>query len=126
MIISLSNAYDTNLFTIKGINDTLTTIFNQKSNQIIKKKTDMSMGDAVKGKEIFVNRIKFYCDISDDEFLPIHTQDEWEAIVQAGKFKEEILEICPHPHPDPGADIRTDQKKEKQAESDPERTIPDE
>ena len=55
----------------------------------------MSMGDAVKGKEIFVNRIKFYCDISDDEFLPIHTQDEWEAIVQAGKFKEEILEICP-------------------------------
>jgi hypothetical protein len=95
MIISLSNAYDTNLFTIKGINDTLTTIFNQKSNQIIKKKTDMSMGDAVKGKEIFVNRIKFYCDISDDEFLPIHTQDEWEAIVQAGKFKEEILEICP-------------------------------
>ena len=95
MIISLSNAYDTNLFTIKGINDTLTTIFNQKSNQIIKKKTDMSMGDAVKGKEIFVNRIKFYCDISDNEFLPIHTQDEWEAIVQAGKFKEEILEICP-------------------------------
>jgi len=95
MIISLSNAYDTNLFTIKGINDTLTTIFNQKSNQIIKKKTDMSMGDAVKGKEIFVNRIKFYCGISDDKFLPIHTQDEWEAIAQAGKVKEEILKICP-------------------------------
>jgi len=95
MIISLSNAYDTNLFTIKGINDTLTTIFNQKSNQIIKKKTDMSMGDAVKGKEIFVNRIKFYCDISDDEFLPIHTQDEWEALNGAGKFAEEAAKVCP-------------------------------
>ena len=86
MIISLSNAYDINLTTRKSINDTLITVLNQ---------TDMSTGDATKGKEIFLNRIKFYCDISDDSFLPIHTQDEWEAIAQAGKFKEEILKICP-------------------------------
>jgi len=86
IIISLSNAYDINLPTRKSIDDTFTTVLNQ---------TDMSIGDAIKGKEIFVNRIKFYCDISDDRFLPIHTQDEWEAIAQAGKFKEEVLKICP-------------------------------
>jgi len=95
IIISLSNAYDINLATIKGIDDTFITVLNQKSYQTSIKHIDMSMGDATKGKEIFVNRIKFHCDISDDRFLPIHTQDEWEAIAQAGKFKEEILKICP-------------------------------
>ena len=90
IIISLSNAYDINLATIRGIDSTFKTVLNQKSYQ-----TDMSTGDARKGEEIFVTRIKFYCDISDDRFLPIHTQDEWEAIAQAGKFKEEVLKICP-------------------------------
>lgn len=90
IIISLSNAYDINQFTIKSINDTLKTILNQKSYQ-----TDMSTGDAKKGKEIFENRIKFYCGLSDVNILPIHTQNEWEEIAQAGKFKEEILKICP-------------------------------
>jgi hypothetical protein len=55
----------------------------------------MSVGDATKGKEIFEKKIKFYCGISDNDFLLIHTQDEWEAIAQAGKFKEEIFKICP-------------------------------
>jgi len=95
MIISLSNAYDINLFTIRSIDDTFTTVLNQKSYQTSIKHVDMSMGDATRGKEIFLNRIKFHCDISDNEFLPIHTQDEWEDIVQAGKFKEEVLNICP-------------------------------
>ena len=80
MIISLSNAYD---------DDTLT-LLNQITYQ-----NDMSRGDAKRGKEIFENKIKFYCGLSDVNLLPIHTQNEWEAIAQAGKFKEEILKICP-------------------------------
>ena len=95
IIISLSNAYDINLFTIKSINDTLTSMLNQESNQTTIKQIDMSMGDAIKGKTIFIKKIRFYCGLSDDEFSPIHTQDEWEAIAQAGKFKEELLKICP-------------------------------
>jgi len=92
IIISLSNAYDINLFTIKSTNDTL---LNQESNQTTINQLDMSMGDATIGKNIFTNKIRFYCGISNDEFAPIHTQDEWEAIEQAGKFKEEIFKICP-------------------------------
>jgi len=86
MIISLSNAYDINLTTRKSINDTLITVLNQ---------TDMSTGDAMKGKEIFINKIKFYCDMSDYNLLLAYTQDEWEAIAQTGKFKEELFKICP-------------------------------
>jgi len=92
ILISLSNAYDINLFTIKGIDDTLLT---QESNKTTINQLDMSMGDAIVGKNIFINKIRFYCGISNDEFAPTHTQDEWEAIAQAGKFKEEIFKICP-------------------------------
>jgi len=92
MIISLSNAYNINSTDISGIKrDTPSQI--EKKMDIIY--TDMSIGDATKGKEIFEKKIKFFCGISDDDFLPIHTQDEWEAIAQAGKFKEEIFRICP-------------------------------
>jgi len=90
MIISISNAYDINLSTIKSIDDTFKAVLNPSSYQ-----TDMSTGDAIKGKEIFINKIKFYCGISDYNLLTIHTQDEWEAIAQTGKFKEELLQICP-------------------------------
>ncbi len=95
LLISLSNAYDINLLNIKGINDTLTTMLYQENNQTDIKKLDMSIGDATKGKNIFITRIRFYCGISNDEFAPIHTQDEWEAIAQAGRFKDEVLKICP-------------------------------
>jgi len=91
ILISLSNAYDINQLAIKSIDDTFKTVLNQKSSY----QTDMSTGDATKGKEIFINKIKFYCDMSDYNLLLAHTQDEWEAIAQAGKFKEELLHICP-------------------------------
>jgi len=29
------------------------------------------------------------------KFAILHTQQEWEEIAQAGKFKEEIFRICP-------------------------------
>jgi hypothetical protein len=66
-----------------------------ENNQTNIKYFDMSMGDASKGKEIFIKKIRFYCGLSDYEFSPTHTQDEWEAIAQAGEFKEEIFKICP-------------------------------
>jgi len=86
ILISLSNAYDINQLAIKSIDDTFKTVLNQ---------TDMSTGDAMKGKEIFINKIKFYCDMSDYNLLLAYTQDEWEAIAQTGKFKEELFKICP-------------------------------
>ncbi len=98
ILISLSNAYDIKPYTIiKSINDTLTLkrLIYQDKNITTIKPIDMSIGDATKGKNIFEKYIKFYCGLTNDKFTIIHTQDEWEDIVQAGKFKEEILKLCP-------------------------------
>ncbi len=88
MLISLSNA-----FNIKSIQDTLP---NQEKN-VTKGAThiDMSLGDVGRGEVIFLKYIKPLCSISNYKFAIVHTQDEWEDIVEAGKFKEEIFKICP-------------------------------
>lgn len=96
ILISLSNAYNIKLYTITiGINNTLKVILNQKNTQRISKPRDISMGNATEGKTIFAKKIRFYCGLTDNEFTIIHTQNEWEDIAQAGKFKDEILKICP-------------------------------
>jgi hypothetical protein len=80
ILISLSNAYEIKPYIIKSIINT---------------QIDINIGDWTKGKEIFEKYLKYYCGLSNDKFTIIHTQDEWEDIVQAGKFREEILKICP-------------------------------
>ena len=46
-----------------------------------------------KGEKIFLRYIRFAC--NNYKFAIFHTQDEWEDIAEAGKFKEEIFKICP-------------------------------
>lgn len=53
----------------------------------------MSLGDVTKGEKIFLRYIRFAC--NNYKFAIFHTQDEWEDIAEAGKFKEEIFKICP-------------------------------
>jgi hypothetical protein len=55
----------------------------------------MNMGDWREGKRIFETYLKLQCGLSNDKFTITHTQDEWEDIAQAGKFKDEMFKICP-------------------------------
>ena len=48
-----------------------------------------------KGQKIFKKKFRKYCRFSGVKFARNHTQDEWEAIYEAGKFKEAVKEICP-------------------------------
>ena len=51
--------------------------------------------DVAKGKKIYMKKLKAACGFSGAKFAVKHTQDEWEKIKGAGKFKEEVLKICP-------------------------------
>jgi len=92
-LIFLSNAYEMKSHIIKNTNDT--PIRNKNNLTTIQKPINMSIGNATKGKNIFRKYIRFYCKLTNDKFTIIHTQDEWEDIAQAGKFKEEMFKICP-------------------------------
>jgi len=50
--------------------------------------------DAGKGKKIYQKKLKKKCGIKGSEFAAKHTQDEWEKIKGAGKFKDEVAAIC--------------------------------
>jgi len=84
IIISLSNA-----FNIKKDNT------NKKDTPATTAKVDLSRGDIKKGQNLFSKYIRFECNISYIKFAILHTQDEWEEIAQAGKFRDEIFRICP-------------------------------
>ncbi len=53
------------------------------------------LADANKGQKLFVKKYKNSCGFGGDDFAAKHSQDEWEAIMEEGKFKEELLKICP-------------------------------
>ena len=51
--------------------------------------------DVKKGQKLYMKKMKAACGFSGAKFAQKHTQDEWEAINDAGKFKEEAQKICP-------------------------------
>ena len=51
--------------------------------------------DAAKGQKLYQKKMKAVCGFSGAKFAAKHTQDEWEAINEAGKFAEEAAKICP-------------------------------
>jgi len=54
--------------------------------------------DVNKGKKIYMKKLKAPCGFTGAKFARMHTQDEWEAIKEAGKMGEEIKKICPKSH----------------------------
>ncbi|MDY0401818.1 cytochrome C [Sulfurovum sp.] len=54
-----------------------------------------AMADAKKGQKLYMKKMKAACGFSGAKFAQKHTQDEWEEIHGAGKFKEEAEKICP-------------------------------
>jgi len=77
-------------FNIKYISANTPSISKSKIDRV-----ELSKGNIKKGQSIFSKYIRFECNISYIQFAILHTQDEWEEIAQAGKFKEEIFKICP-------------------------------
>ena len=51
--------------------------------------------DAVKGQKLFVKKFKKPCGFTGAKFAAKHSQDEWESIMEAGKFKDEMMKLCP-------------------------------
>ncbi|WP_373029395.1 cytochrome C [Sulfurovum sp.] len=51
--------------------------------------------DVKKGQKIYLKKLKAPCNIGGATFAQRHTQDEWEAIHEAGKFADEVKKICP-------------------------------
>lgn len=54
-----------------------------------------AMADSKKGQKLYMKKMKAACGFSGAKFAQKHTQDEWEEINEAGKFKEEAEKICP-------------------------------
>lgn len=56
--------------------------------------------DAVKGQKLFIKKFKSACGFNGAKFAAKHSQAEWEAIMKDGKFKDELIKICPNVKPD--------------------------
>jgi hypothetical protein len=52
--------------------------------------------DPAKGQKIFIKKFKSKCGFNGAKFAAKHSQDEWETIMNNGKFKEEMIKICPN------------------------------
>jgi hypothetical protein len=51
--------------------------------------------DVKKGQKIYLKKLKAACGFSGAKFAHMHTQDEWEAINESGKFSDEVKKLCP-------------------------------
>ncbi|MDD5405306.1 MAG: cytochrome C [Sulfurovaceae bacterium] len=51
--------------------------------------------DVAKGQKIFAKNLKAPCGMTGAKFAAKHTQDQWEAIKDGGKFGAELKKICP-------------------------------
>ena len=52
--------------------------------------------DAVKGQKLFSKLLKEPCGMTGAKFAAKHSQEEWKALKESGKFEEEIIKICPN------------------------------
>jgi hypothetical protein len=51
--------------------------------------------DVARGQKIFAKNLKAPCGMTGAKFAAKHTQDQWEAIKDGGKFGAELKKICP-------------------------------
>jgi hypothetical protein len=51
--------------------------------------------DAVKGQKLFSKLLKEPCGMTGAKFAAKHSQEEWKALKESGKFEEELIKICP-------------------------------
>ena len=51
--------------------------------------------DSVKGQKLFSKLLKEPCGMTGAKFAAKHSQEEWKALKESGKFEEELIKICP-------------------------------
>jgi len=51
--------------------------------------------DVKRGQKIYMKKLKATCGFNGSKFAQLHTQDEWEAINESGKFSAEVKKLCP-------------------------------
>ncbi|MFK5975449.1 MAG: cytochrome C [Sulfurovum sp.] len=57
--------------------------------------TTTLFSNSTRGHNYYFQNLQYVCGISTASFARKHTQDEWEAIYGAGKFRNELHKICP-------------------------------
>lgn len=57
--------------------------------------TSSLSANSSKGQKLFIKKFKKACGFNGAKFAAKHSQGEWEEIMNAGKFKEELMKICP-------------------------------
>jgi len=57
--------------------------------------TTSAMADQAKGKRVYQKFMKEACGKTGGEVAGMHTQKEWKALEDSGKFKDELEKICP-------------------------------
>lgn len=55
--------------------------------------------DPGKGQKIFIKTMKKPCGMTGGDMALKHTQEEWQAIQDAGKLNEELMKFCPDAKP---------------------------
>jgi len=58
--------------------------------------TTVASADVAKGQKLFTKKLKKACDMTGAKMAAKHSQDEWEAINDAGKLSDEIKTLCPN------------------------------
>ncbi len=58
--------------------------------------TTTSSADVKKGQKIFIKKFKKPCGFNGAKFASKHSQAKWKTIMSEGKFKEEMIKICPN------------------------------
>ena len=56
----------------------------------------VASADVAKGQKLFTKKLKKQCDMTGAKMAAKHSQDEWEAINDAGTLADEIKTICPN------------------------------
>ena len=104
MLISILNGTQIQIYEITSRTDTLDRFMNEISKSLYLYKRDkdtnillidLSMGDSDSGEKLYIKKLQKYCEMSSSNFASMHSQDEWEEIVDIGHFSREVIEICP-------------------------------
>ena len=87
---NLSNEINISVIKIESIEKSLPI----KKSFSKQKNFNMTKGDSKKGKNIFIKNLKKVCQSSSYKFSTSYSQDEWEEIAEAGRFREVVFKLC--------------------------------
>lgn len=57
--------------------------------------TTTASADPAKGQKLYLKKYKKACGVTGGAIAAKHTQAEWKAIKESGKFSEELRTLCP-------------------------------